>query len=568
MLRRFVSRSFVRVATHEKPQQTPSSNTKTSADTKPLNIESRTHSSFGEIEPKIHPYILEQITTKLNWKTPTQIQSTVTPALLQGLNVIASARAGTGKTGMYAIPLVQRVIQLNKEITRPETRPTRPLALVLVPTSELAAQVAKVINRLTYPSKKEGGDEYLHVYGMTSEAKFENQFRTLPRKIEILVSTPGRLVQHISHPKPRICIKDISILVCDEADKLMHVDMFGDFKHILCAISGSEQLVRIKDKQIVMTSATMLPEYKELVRRFVPARHHADLNGAMTIPSNIKQVVHTLQYQHNKQELLAHLLRTGEEYQKGCLIFVHSTERARALYDYLRKDLKLPVSYTAADVNPKRKASSFTKFGNGVSQALITTDVLARGMDMNHVNTVINYDLPHEPEDYLHRVGRCGRGGRPGKAVSFVAEQPEIIRVREHHRAVLDDRRLLNHVEEFLLKHDPSKRSKEFLLPQSEPIPGEFKEKEDVPERRREKDPRVKLRGHLVAMTNLPFFDELLKELRVQSAVKSGVELLPVHRPQTSRTAKLAAMRLETKNRPMKNHRRPGVKTPQNNTRS
>ena len=329
------------------------------------------------------------------YTTPTPIQQQAIPLILQGKDIMGGAQTGTGKTAGFTLPLLQRLM----ESAKPQNgrRPTR--ALVLTPTRELAAQVAESID--TYgrhlPLKS------TVVFGGVS---INPQKQKLIRGVDILVATPGRLLDHVNQRSADL--SNIEILVLDEADRMLDMGFIHDIKKVLALVP--------KHKQTLLFSATFSDDIKKLAQGLLksPALVEVDRQNAAT--ETVAQVVHPVD-KNRKRELLSFLIGSNDWQQ--VLVFNRTKHGANRLSEQLNTD-----GITSAAIHGNKSQGARTKaladFKAGKIRVLVATDIAARGLDISQLPHVVNYELPNVAEDYVHRIGRTGRAGHEGEAMSLV----------------------------------------------------------------------------------------------------------------------------------------------------
>lgn len=343
----------------------------------------------------LHPAILDAI-RECGFTTPTPIQSQAIPKVLAGVDLLASAQTGTGKTGAFLLPILHRMTTPSK------AKGFGPRALILVPTRELAMQVAN-------EAKKFGNQlQRMRTVCIYGGAPYPVQNRDLSRPYEILVATPGRLIDHIE--RGRINFDRLEVLVLDEADRMLDMGFIEPVEQIAAATP--------KDRQTLLFSATLKGEVLKLSKRLlnnpqeISVAHHHDKH------ENIEQRLHFVDNLSHKHRLLDHLLNDPEINQ--VLVFTSTKISADQLVDTLYE-----CGHNAAalhgDMNQSQRTRTLSRMRRGEIRILIATDVAARGIDVQTITHVINFDLPNCAEDYVHRIGRTGRAGSKGIALSFAA---------------------------------------------------------------------------------------------------------------------------------------------------
>ena len=331
---------------------------------------------------------------------PTPIQAKAIPAILEGRDIMGCAQTGTGKTAGFTLPLLQLLAPHASSSSSPARHPVR--ALVLVPTRELAAQVEESVR--TY-------SKYLPlraavVYGGID---IKPQIKALHTGVEIVVATPGRLLDHLQQKS--INLSQVSILVLDEADRMLDMGFMPDIERILATLPPV--------RQNLLFSATFSNEIKRLAEKFMRdptmievARRNAP---AELVSHQVFEVASA-----KKAALLAHLIRSRD--MKQVLIFTRMKRDADRVARQLQKD-GLPATAIHSDRSQNERTQALDEFKQGKSAILVATDIAARGLDIDSLPFVINYELPHTPEDYVHRIGRTGRAGTPGEAISLVSPE-------------------------------------------------------------------------------------------------------------------------------------------------
>lgn len=329
------------------------------------------------------------------YTSPTPIQAQAIPAVLKGGDILAGAQTGTGKTAGFTLPLLEKLSQSTKAVSG--RRPVR--ALILTPTRELAAQVFESVR--TY-------GKYLPlrstvVFGGVS---VNPQMMKLRGGVDILVATPGRLLDLVQ--QNAVSLKEVEVLVLDEADRMLDMGFIHDIKKVLALLP--------KQRQNLLFSATFSDEIKALADRLLNEPFLIEVARRNTASERVEQRVHPVD-RNRKRELLSHLIGTGNWQQ--VLIFTRTKHGANRLTEQLQQD-----GITAAAIHGNKSQGARTKalddFKRGAIRALVATDIAARGIDIDQLPHVVNYELPNVPEDYVHRIGRTGRAEREGIAVSLV----------------------------------------------------------------------------------------------------------------------------------------------------
>ena len=340
---------------------------------------------------KIDERIMRAI-RKAGWQEPTPVQEVTIPLLLQGKDVMAQAQTGTGKTAAFGIPILQCLRKGKK-----------PKALVLAPTRELAVQVSEELGRLG----EFMGYRILAVYGGTS---IENQFAELQKGVEVIVGTPGRVIDHMK--RGTLDLRDLNFLVLDEADRMLDMGFIDDIRWILSKLP--------KNRMTMLFSATIPSDVREL------AAHHMRNPETLIISEDELVLPSTEQVYFNvgRRNKIWALCRVLDREKPKAIIFC-STKRmvdilTRALVSY-----GYPAVALHGDLTQARREKVLQDFRDNKVHFLVATDVAARGLDIEGVTHVINYDVPENPEVYVHRIGRTGRAGKEGKAITFVTAEEQ-----------------------------------------------------------------------------------------------------------------------------------------------
>lgn len=340
--------------------------------------------------------------SETGYTTPTPIQVQAIPLALQGKDLMAGAQTGTGKTAAFALPILQKLLPFASSSTSPAKHPIR--ALVLTPTRELAIQVEESIKVYA----KHTPLKSLVVFGGVD---IKTQTPHLKTGIEILVATPGRLLDHVE--QKTLNLGQVQILVLDEADRMLDMGFMPDLKRILALLP--------KQRQNLMFSATFSNEIKKLADDFLTNPTLIEVARSNATAENVTQKVYLVE-QSNKQALLTQLLLAEDG--KQVIIFTKTKITASRLSKALQKE-GIAAESIHGDKSQKERLEALDAFKAGKITALVATDVAARGLDISDLPMVINYEIPSAPEDYVHRIGRTGRAGASGVAISLVCEEEE-----------------------------------------------------------------------------------------------------------------------------------------------
>ena len=337
----------------------------------------------------LSPEVLEAVKLA-GYETPSPIQAKAIPVLLQGVNLLGTAQTGTGKTAAFSLPLLSRIQFNNRETSM----------LVLTPTRELAIQVSDAIQQ--YAAKMQSVS-VVPVYGGQDIAI---QLRALKRKANIVVATPGRLIDHIK--RGSISLGAVKAIVLDEADEMLDMGFMEDVETILKEIPS--------DAQRALFSATMPDSVKKIIDQHLGEYEEARIEGKTTTVENIRQRFLAVKNEH-KIEALARVLE-GEEFD-GVLIFVRTKQNTTEVAEKL-ESRGFNVAPLNGDLAQSMRERTINRLKMGKLDIVVATDVAARGIDVDRISLVVNYDIPYDTESYVHRIGRTGRAGRSGNAILFV----------------------------------------------------------------------------------------------------------------------------------------------------
>jgi len=335
--------------------------------------------------------------TERGYTTPTPIQAQAIPAVLSGGDLLAGAQTGTGKTAGFTLPILHR---LSQQISTAPTTSRAPIrALVLVPTRELAVQVEESV-------RDYGKYVKLHSMMMIGGVNINPQITRLKSRVDILVATPGRLLDHVQ--QKTVDISKVEILVLDEADRMLDMGFIRDIKKILALLP--------KTRQNLLFSATFSDEIKLLADTLLNNPAMIEVARRNATAESVSHMVHPVD-RARKPQLLAHLIKQHNWSQ--VLVFTRTKHGANKLAEFLNKE-----GITSLAIHGNKSQSARTRalaeFKTGDLQVLVATDIAARGIDISDLPHVVNFELPNVAEDYVHRIGRTGRAGATGDAVSLV----------------------------------------------------------------------------------------------------------------------------------------------------
>jgi superfamily II DNA/RNA helicase len=370
---------------------------------------------------------------ELGYESPTPIQQQAIPAILAGKDIMAGAQTGTGKTAAFALPILQQLIKYTDAL-----RPIR--ALVLTPTRELAQQVYK--NFVSYAENTQ-----LNVAVAYGGVSINPQISAMEKGVDILIATPGRLLDHMA--KGSVDLSQLQTIVFDEADRMLDMGFKDEINRIL---------VRLPNKrQTLLFSATFDDAIFKLSKTLLNDPALIEVNERNAAATQVEQVVYTVD-SDRKRELTSFLI--GSKNWQQVLIFTRTKQMADELAKEMCKD-GIPTQSIHGDKSQGARERVLAEFKQGKTRALVATDVAARGIDIIDLKYVINYELPYVAEDYIHRIGRTGRAGNTGLAISLMS--PNEVWLLEAVEKVLDSvllqQWLPGYEPDLTKQHEPAKRS-------------------------------------------------------------------------------------------------------------
>lgn len=335
----------------------------------------------------------------MNFSECTPIQEQAIPIALEGRDLLAVAQTGTGKTAAYLLPVISRL----SEEDHPEDAVN---CIVMAPTRELAQQIDRQMEGFSYFLPVSS----VAIYGGTDGEEFGRQQRGLKLGADVVIATPGRLLAHLS--MGYVDLSKVSYFILDEADRMLDMGFYD----------GIMQIVRQlpKERQTLMFSATMPPKIQQLANTIL--NNPAEVKIAVSRPTDKIDQSAYICYEPQKTGILKHLFRTA--HSKRVIVFASSKLKVKELARTLRRD-KWKIGEMHSDLEQKVRDDVMLDFRAGNIDILIATDIVARGIDIDDISMVVNYDVPHEPEDYVHRIGRTARAGSDGKAVTFVSREEQ-----------------------------------------------------------------------------------------------------------------------------------------------
>ena len=346
------------------------------------------------------PEILRAIEEQ-GYTQPTPIQLQAIPLVLKGHDLMAGAQTGTGKTAAFTLPLLQKLLPQASSSASPARHPVR--ALILTPTRELAIQVEESVQAY-------GKHVPLRSLVVFGGVDIKTQTPSLRRGVEILVATPGRLLDHVE--QRTVQLNQVQMLILDEADRMLDMGFLPDLKRILALLP--------KQRQNLMFSATFSNDIKKLSDDFLTHPILVEVARSNAAAENVEQKFYRVA-QADKHAVLAEILR-GEQVQ--ALVFTKTKLTTGRLARMLQRD-GIAADAIHGDKTQQERLQALEDFKQGKVTTLVATDVAARGLDIDQLPLVINYEIPHAPEDYVHRIGRTGRAGASGVAISLVAPEEE-----------------------------------------------------------------------------------------------------------------------------------------------
>ena len=348
----------------------------------------------------IAPRLLD-ILARHKFDTPTPIQAKAIPIALDGKDLIGIAQTGTGKTLAFGIPMIQSIAQ------------AKGAGLIVLPTRELAHQVDEALHKI-------GRELGLRTALLIGGASFNEQMRAISKKPHIIIGTPGRINDHLE--RKTISLEKVSIVVLDEADRMLDMGFLPQIRRIISRVP--------KARQTMLFSATMPDDIVRIATEHMKLPFRVEIARPGTAPEKVDQELFVVD-REDKIHLLKKIL---EEYRGSILIFIRTKHGARKICKQIR-DIGHSVAEIHSDRTLAQRRAALEGFKTGGYRILVATDIASRGIDVKGIELVLNYDIPENPEDYVHRIGRTGRAGAPGRAISFVTP--------DQKRAVRDIERLL-----------------------------------------------------------------------------------------------------------------------------
>ena len=335
----------------------------------------------------------------MNFTECTPVQEATIPLLLQGRDLIACAQTGTGKTAAYILPLLDNLLNDNHKENKIN-------AIIMAPTRELAQQIDQQMEAFSYflPFSS------VAVYGGNDGPQWAVQQRGLQRGADVVIATPGRLLSHITNSN--IDFSDVRYFILDEADRMLDMGFLDDIKKIMALLP--------EKRQNILFSATMPQDLRRLAKQML--HNPAEINIAISRPpESIKQEAYIC-YEGQKMSLLTKLLK--EKKLQKVLVFVGKKQKVKEMFFALKKQgLNARTMYS--DLTQQERDEVMLDYRNGKVDVLVATDIVSRGIDIDDIPLVVNYDVPHDVEDYVHRIGRTARAEADGNAITLVSEQDQ-----------------------------------------------------------------------------------------------------------------------------------------------
>jgi len=350
---------------------------------------------------KLHPDILEGINS-MGFENPTPIQEQAIPVILEGKDLIACAQTGTGKTGAFVLPILS--INANKTSNHSKVS-----TLVIVPTRELALQIDQQIEGFAYFSPIGS----IAVYGGNDGGNWDRQRAALENGADLVIATPGRLIQHIQ--MGYVKLDTVEHLILDEADRMLDMGFYDDIMSIIKLLP--------EKRQTLMFSATMPQNIRKLAKTIL--HNPVEISLSVSKPAeNILQAVYMLE-NDQKLELLDSLVKE-KDYVQSVLVFASTKAEVKSIE---RKLIQSNIRAKAihSDLEQREREDVLREFKNRKIQILVATDIISRGIDIEDIDLVVNYDVPNDPEDYVHRIGRTARAQSDGVAITFVNKKQKIL---------------------------------------------------------------------------------------------------------------------------------------------
>jgi len=331
----------------------------------------------------------------MGFEDPTPVQEQAIPLIMQGRDIIACAQTGTGKTAAFILPILNKLTMLPAKLNYIST-------LVIVPTRELAIQIDQHLEGFGYFAPASS----IAVYGGNESAIWDKQRVAIQRGVDFIIATPGRLIQHIRMGYVRL--DRVEHLVLDEADRMLDMGFYEDIVEIVNLLPAK--------RQTMMFSATMPNNIRQLAKKTL--KDPAEVNIAISKPAdNVLQAAYDVD-ESLKISLLSHLLK-GKDHVKSAIVFASTKVKVKSIERSLVQE-GLLASAIHSDLEQKEREEVLRQFKNRKFQLLVATDIISRGIDIEDIDLIVNFDVPNDPEDYVHRIGRTARAEADGVALTFI----------------------------------------------------------------------------------------------------------------------------------------------------
>ena len=330
----------------------------------------------------------------MGYKQPTPVQEQVIPLIMQGKDLIASAQTGTGKTAAFLLPLIHRLLTIPRDHHSVN-------AMIIVPTRELAVQISQALEGMSYFTDISG----IPVYGGGDGELFTQEKKALSSGADIIICTPGRMIAHLNMGYAKL--SGLQYLVLDEADRMLDMGFHGDIMRILNYMPAQ--------RQSMLFSATMPPKIRELAKKIL--KDPEEINIAISKPPEKIRQGAFLAFDEQKNSLVSTLLSTNP--YRLAVVFCSSKDAVKRL-TYTLKKIHLKVAEIHSDLEQAEREQVLLDFRNEKLHTLVATDILSRGIDIDTIDLVVNFDVPHDAEDYVHRIGRTARAERTGLALTLI----------------------------------------------------------------------------------------------------------------------------------------------------
>ena len=335
----------------------------------------------------------------MNFEEMTPVQEQTIPIILEGRDIIGCAQTGTGKTAAYTLPLLNRLLLEGNERNVVKS-------VIIVPTRELAQQIDQQFQGFAYFMPVSTAV----VYGGGDGKDWDVQRRGLQMGADVVIATPGRLISHLLNS--RVDLSHVECLILDEADRMLDMGFFDDIMQIVSYMP--------KSRQTIMFSATLPPKIRQLAKQIL--HDPAEVNIAISKPNEAIEQGAYICYEGQKPEIIRTIF--SQPVDTKVIVFSSSKQKVKELV-YTVKRMKINAAAMHSDLDQEKREQVMLDFKNGKIALLVATDIVARGIDIEDIGMVINYDVPHDPEDYIHRIGRTARASATGRAVTFVNEEEQ-----------------------------------------------------------------------------------------------------------------------------------------------